>query len=73
MVSDGKITQAQSDSYLNWVNQYLQSIGQGNSRMMPGFGRNFPGGFRRNLPAAPGASAAPQSTVAPAAATGSGV
>jgi hypothetical protein len=40
MVTDGKITQAQSDSYLKWVNQYLRTVGQATyGSMMPGNGR----------------------------------
>lgn len=40
MVTDGKITQTQSDSYLAWVNQYMKTLGQTNaSGTMPGFGR----------------------------------
>lgn len=42
MVTDKKITQEQSDSYLNWVNQYLQTVGQNTSSgMMPGYGRGW--------------------------------
>lgn len=42
MVTDQKITQAQSDSYLNWVNQYLQTVGQNNvNGRMPGYRRGW--------------------------------
>jgi hypothetical protein len=68
MVTSGKITQAQSDSYLAWVNQYLQVIGQtANYGMMPGYGRHF----QRNGQGAPSASSAPESTAAPIATPGS--
>lgn len=51
MVTDKKITQAQSDEYMNWVKQYLQAMGRTNNRMMPGFGR---GGQQIDPNATPG-------------------
>lgn len=71
MVADGKITQAQSDGYLNWVEKYLQAIGRRQYRygMMPGNGR----GFRHGQPSAPGPTAAPGATTTPGTTIGTGV
>jgi hypothetical protein len=58
MVSDGKITQSQSDSYMAWVNQYLKTIGQTNAYgAMPGNSR----GGRSNRQFIPWATAKPGS------------
>lgn len=57
MVADGKITQQQSDSYTQWVQQYLKGVGQTNaSGTTPGFGRS-----RRGQPMIPWATAQPGS------------
>jgi len=77
IVTSGKLTQAQSDSYLTWVKQYLDAVSQASSAgsqpdyrggMMPGYGRRGDG--NRQQP--PSSSAAPEATPAPTA-TGSGV
>lgn len=56
MVTDKKITQAQSDEYLNWVKQYLDAAGQASaaSGMMPGYGRR--GQILPNVTTAPGSN-----------------
>lgn len=52
MVTDKKITQEQSDSYLNWVKQYLQVVGQSNSNgFLPGFRQR--GGWQNTPNATP--------------------
>jgi hypothetical protein len=62
MVADGKITQTQSDAYLDWVKQYLEVISRQATGEMPGFGRYMP---RRGWQTDPSATAAPEATPTP--------
>lgn len=54
MITDGKITQAQKDSYLSWVNQLLQYVGNANTS--PGDWRGQRGGINGSGQNGPDAS-----------------